>query len=123
MIFFVLGNLTVWRNGNIFGKAYQLDKTESVTQLFPASARGTILLGQDSDDFSVPWGIRDTYRAFQGSITHFMLWEYALPLEDIRKAYARTPPVDRAIATWDQWKTRARGRTIRVRRFKSARHG
>lgn len=96
-------------------------QTQAVTNVFPASYNGKLVLGQDSDDFSVPWGIRDSYRAFQGSITHFTLWEYALSLNDIKKAYIRKPMVNRAIVTWDQFKTRARGRTVRLKRFSTAR--
>ena len=117
----ILGELTIFRNGRKHGESRRLVQTQAVTNVFPASYNGKLVLGQDSDDFSVPWGIRDSYRAFQGSITHFMLWEYALSLNDIKKAYIRKPMVNKAIVTWDQFKTRARGRTVRLKRFSTAR--
>ena len=117
----ILGELTIFRNGKKHGESRRLVQTQAVTNVFPASYNGKLVLGQDSDDFSVPWGIRDSYRAFQGSITHFMLWEYALSLNDIKKAYIRKPMVNKAIVTWDQFKTRARGRTVRLKRFSTAR--
>lgn len=115
---FNIGALSIYRNGKLHNPN---ENYRSKLLQFPGSTNGLIILGQDTDDRSVPYGIQDQYRGFQGWISHFMLWHRALTDSDIQQAYGRTPPVDNAIASWDQWKTKARGKTIRVVRFRKSR--
>ena len=115
-----LGEIQVWRNRvrHHPDKSYQTYFLRQSS--FPRSNNGKIILGQDSRDQSVPYGIRDTYRAFQGWISHFMLYQRAITEKEISAAYDKVPSTNNVIIGWDKWKNaRGYGTTIKVVRFKT----
>ena len=112
-----LGDLTVWRNG-VRHNPDQVYQTYFLRQSsFPRSNNGKLILGQDTDDQSVPYGIRDSYRAFQGYIMHFMLWQRSISEKEVIDAYNKAPAYDQVIVGWDKWKRRVTGSTIQIVRF------
>lgn len=106
------GLFTIWRNGQQFNADRSYYSYFLFKIYFPTNNNGKVILGQDTDDRSVPFGITDEYKAFQGWISHFMLYERALNETDIHASYNRNPSMDDVIISWHQWKSNVRGRTI-----------
>lgn len=101
-------------NGDIFNwyNAQYKDK-------YPAADRASLVLGQSTDLIELPSGIRRRFKAFQGTISHFMLYDRAIDLQDVKEAYKKAPSYKGVIASWDMWKGKAEGSTIKEMQYEN----
>ena len=85
---------------------------------FPANSQSSLLLGQETSDPNIQYGIRRRVKAFVGSISHFFL--YAGPITDaeVRNAYNKIPSERNLLVGWDQFAGKAKGGDISETQFK-----
>ena len=103
--FFFLNSIDyiyVYLNGQIYNR-YRLPDITS----FPANSQATLLLGQETSDPNIQYGIRRRVKGFVGTISHFFLYAKPLSDADVRSAYNKLPSERNLLVGWDQFSGKA----------------
>ena len=86
---------------------------------FPANSQSSLLLGQETSDPNIQYGIRRRVKAFVGSISHFFLYGRPITDTEVRDAYNKMPSERDLIVGWDQFAGKAKGGRVIETQFKN----
>lgn len=100
-------------NGEIYNR-YRLPDIS----FFPANSQASLLLGQETSDPNIQFGIRRRVKGFVGTISHFFLYGQPLTDSDVRSAYNKTPSERNLLVGWDQFSGKANGDIIKEVQYK-----
>ena len=105
---YFLGRVDVFLNSEMFNWY-----NARYRRMYPAASSASLLLGQHSNQVDISKGVKRRFRAFQGTISHFILYDRPITHAEVKEAYRKTPTYAGAIASWDLWKSTAKGYSIR----------